>query len=105
MQPQPGPGAVRLVAENVPDHDCDRPDCGDDGDTRAPTAVLRPPDYAAVVAELNAFGVAGLSASNGLSEDENRALFATASVDATVSLLMRGLSRITPGRTSPGQGG
>lgn len=65
---------------------------------RAPAAVPRPPDYAAVVSELNAFGVAGLSASNGLSEDENRALFTTASVDAAVSLLMRGLSRIAPKR-------
>jgi len=66
---------------------------------RAPAAVPPPPDYAAVVAELNAFGVAGLSASNGLSEDENRALFATASVDAAVSLLMRGLTRTTSGRS------
>ena len=65
---------------------------------RAPDTVPPPPDYAAVVAELNAFGVAGLSASNGLSQDENRALFATASVDAAVSLLMRGLTRIAPER-------
>lgn len=66
---------------------------------RAPDSVPAPPDYAAVVAELNAFGVVGLSASNGLSEDENRALFATASVDAAVSLLMRGLTRTTSGRS------
>ncbi len=67
--------------------------------TRAPVTVPPPPDYAAVVSELNAYGVAGLSASNGLSEDENRALFTTASVDAAVSLLMRGLTRTTPVRS------
>lgn len=58
-------------------------------------------DYDALVEEFNQYGVSGLAASNGLSEDENRFLFTTASVDAGLYLIMKGLTTIIAKRTSP----
>ncbi|PWC40166.1 hypothetical protein TSO221_25660 [Azospirillum sp. TSO22-1] len=66
--------------------------------TREPALGLPPIDYAAVTAELNRYGLSGLSAANGLSEEENRILFTTASVDAAVHLIMRGLTQTPPPR-------
>jgi hypothetical protein len=48
------------------------------------------------VQELDAYGLAGLSATNGLSEQENRELLATGSIDSALFLLMKGLSSILP---------
>jgi hypothetical protein len=52
--------------------------------------------YPALVQELDAYGLAGLSATNGLSEQENRELLATGSIDSALFLLMKGLSSISP---------
>jgi SLOG cluster2/TIR domain len=57
-------------------------------------------DYPAIVQELDAYGLAGLAATNGLSKQENRELFATGSIDSALFLLMKGLSSISPGPRS-----
>lgn len=50
--------------------------------------------YDAATAELEKYGVQGLAATNGLTEEENRELFTTGSVDAALFLVMKGLSAI-----------
>ena len=62
--------------------------------TRAPELVLPALDYSEVVATLMQYGTAGLSKANGLSEEENRFLFGTASVDAALYLTMKGLAQV-----------
>jgi hypothetical protein len=61
-----------------------------------PALNLPPVDYPALVQELDAYGLAGLNATNGLSEQENRELLATGSIDSALFLLMKGLSSISP---------
>jgi hypothetical protein len=56
-------------------------------------------DVAAMTAELRTLGTAGLH--NGLSEEENRALFASADIDQIVALLLRGLATIGPPQVRP----
>lgn len=55
-------------------------------------------DYPAIVREFAACGPAGLARTNGLTDDENRELFATGNIDSALFLLMKGLSAITPHR-------
>jgi hypothetical protein len=64
--------------------------------TSRPALNLPAVDYPALVQELDAYGLAGLSATNGLSEQENRELLATGSIDSALFLLMKGLSSISP---------
>ncbi len=47
-----------------------------------------PPDFAAMIARLNALGTEGLGQVNGLSADDNRALFRTADVDLILETIM-----------------
>ena len=54
------------------------------------------PDYDAVIADLTACGAGGLK--NGLSETENRRLFATDDVDELIALVLRGLFTIAGDR-------
>jgi hypothetical protein len=61
-----------------------------------PALNLPAVDYPALVQELEAYGLAGLIATNGLSDQENRELFATGSIDSALFLLMKGLSSILP---------
>ena len=57
-------------------------------------------DFAAATRKLQAYGGAAggapsaLSRANGLSEDENRMLFATASLDEAMYLIMKGLQQV-----------
>jgi hypothetical protein len=51
-----------------------------------------PIDYAALVADFETAGIAGLN--NGLEEDENRRLFETNDIDEMVALVLRGLARV-----------
>ena len=60
----------------------------------SPTLALPDMNYDLVKAELEKYGVAGLAAANGLSEDENQELFKTGGVDAALFLIMKGLSAI-----------
>jgi len=53
-------------------------------------------DYAEVVRELETNGVSALANRNGLDEAENRFLFTTASVDAALHLIMKGLTKLIP---------
>ena len=53
-------------------------------------------NYDAARTELEKYGVSGLAGANGLSEDENRELFNTGSIDAALFLIMKGLSAIWP---------
>ena len=53
-------------------------------------------DYTSIVQELASYGLAGVSRANGLSEQENREMFATGSIDSALFLLMKGLSAISP---------
>ena len=65
-----------------------------------------PVDYVSLVGEFNAWGVAGLSASNGLTAEENRRLFKTPHVIEMVALVLRGLLRVfTHGPEYPTVGG
>ena len=63
---------------------------------RNPGLALPPVDYEGLVGELNRYGVSGLAATNRLTEEENRFLFATANVDAAVYLIMKGLACLPP---------
>ena len=58
---------------------------------RAKDPGIPPIDYGALVAELNAYGMTGMAATNGLTVEENLELFRVASVDAVVYLVMKGL--------------
>jgi SLOG cluster2/TIR domain len=51
-------------------------------------------DYASLVGEFQAWGVAGLSATNGLTAEDNRRLFETPHVIEMVALVLRGLLRV-----------
>ena len=62
--------------------------------SESPALGLPDMNYGAATAELEKYGVPGLAATNGLSEDENRELFNTGSVDAALFLIMKGLSAI-----------
>jgi hypothetical protein len=53
-------------------------------------------DYRSIVQELASYGLAGVSHANGLSEEENREMFATGNIDSALFLLMKGLSAISP---------
>ncbi|CAO3408522.1 hypothetical protein [Azospirillum largimobile] len=66
----------------------------DDVRTREPGLGLPTIGYEDLVAELNRYGVSGLATANRLTEEENRFLFVTASVDAAVYLIMQGLERL-----------
>ncbi len=68
----------------------------DDMRARNPGLALPPVDYEGLVGELNRYGVSGLAATNRLTEEENRFLFATANVDAAVYLIMKGLACLPP---------
>jgi hypothetical protein len=65
---------------------------------RASHAELMLPeiDYKSIVRELASYGLAGVSRANGLTEEENREMFATGSIDSALFLLMKGLSAILP---------
>jgi len=56
-----------------------------------PSLLLPAIDYDAAVARLNQHGVGGLATANGLNDEENHFLFHTASVDASLYLIMKGL--------------
>jgi SLOG cluster2/TIR domain len=62
----------------------------------SPELSLPAIDYAAIVRELEANGVSALAKCNGLDEEENRYLFTTASVDAALYLIMKGLTKLIP---------
>jgi hypothetical protein len=62
--------------------------------SESPDLQLPDMNYDVVRAELEKYGAPGLAAVNGLSEDENRELFKTGSVDAALFLIMKGLSAI-----------
>jgi hypothetical protein len=68
--------------------------------TARPALNLPSVDFAAATRKLQAYGAAAgrapseLSRANGLSEDENRMLFATASLDEAMYLIMKGLQRV-----------
>jgi hypothetical protein len=49
-------------------------------------------DYSLIQHELENYGVRGLTAKNGLSENENLELLSTGSIDAALFLIMKGLS-------------
>jgi hypothetical protein len=49
-------------------------------------------DYSLIQHELEHYGVRGLTAKNGLSENENLELLSTGSIDAALFLIMKGLS-------------
>jgi SLOG cluster2/TIR domain len=49
-------------------------------------------DYAALTAEFESFGIAGLN--NGLSTEENERLFTTTRLPSMIALVLRGMSRI-----------
>ena len=66
----------------------------DDVRTREPGLGLPTIGYEDLVAELNRYGVSGLATANRLTEEENRFLFVTTSVDAAVYLIMQGLERL-----------
>jgi SLOG cluster2/TIR domain len=51
-----------------------------------------PVDYAALTAEFESAGIAGLR--NGLTEEENERLFTTTRLPAMIALVLRGLSRV-----------
>jgi SLOG cluster2/TIR domain len=53
-------------------------------------------DYTSIVQELASYGLAGVSRANHLSEEENREMFATGSIDSALFLLMKGLAAISP---------
>jgi hypothetical protein len=53
-------------------------------------------DYTSMVQELASYGLAGVSRANRLSEEENREMFATGSIDSALFLLMKGLAAISP---------
>jgi SLOG cluster2/TIR domain len=59
-----------------------------------PELTLPEISYEAIVQEFADYGLAGISKSNGLTEDENREMFATGSIDSALFLLMKGLSSI-----------
>jgi hypothetical protein len=59
-----------------------------------PDPQLSDMDYESAALELEKCGVHGLGVLNGLSDDENRELFHTGSVDVAVYLTMKGLSAI-----------
>jgi hypothetical protein len=61
---------------------------------QSPNLDLSDMDYTAAASELEKYGVQGLAATNGLTEQENHELFMTGSVDAAVYLTMKGLSAI-----------
>jgi hypothetical protein len=56
-----------------------------------PSLSLPTVDYETAVARLNRHGTSGVAAANGLDADENGFLFSTASVDAALYLVMKGL--------------
>ena len=53
-------------------------------------------DYTSIVQELASYGLAGVSRANRLSEEDNREMFATGSIDSALFLLMKGLAAISP---------
>jgi hypothetical protein len=59
--------------------------------------VIEPIDYAASVARFKEYGVAGLSAANGLSPEENETLFTTTDVKEMVYLVLKGLLDVRSG--------
>ena len=64
--------------------------------------IAEPIDYAALVTRFQDFGVAGLSAANGLSLEENETLFATTDVKEMVYLVLKGLLDVRSGtRANP----
>jgi tetratricopeptide (TPR) repeat protein len=62
------------------------------------TLMLPAIDYEGAVDALNRHGVNGLAAANGLTARQNRFLFETASVDAALYFIMKGLNRIASGK-------
>jgi hypothetical protein len=64
--------------------------------TSHPELGLPEINYAAIASEFADYGLAGLSAANGLPETENREMLATGSIDSALFLLMKGLSTIMP---------
>jgi hypothetical protein len=68
----------------------------DDVRNREPDLALPPIDYDQLVGEFNSYGVAGLSAANRLTEEENLFLFTTANIDSALHLIMQGLGRLLP---------
>jgi len=52
-------------------------------------------DFSSAQRELEAYGLRGLTARNGLTESENLELFSTGSTDAALFLIMKGLSAIS----------
>lgn len=61
----------------------------------ASRARRQPIRYSFMVVKLNQHGVAGIAPTNGLEEAENSFLFATASVDASLYLIIKGLTKTT----------
>ncbi len=61
----------------------------------ASTPVVEPINYAELVARFKSCGVAGLSAANGLSPEQNQTLFTTTDVTEMISLVLKGLSLAT----------
>ena len=53
-------------------------------------------DYKSIVQEFASYGLAGVGRANRLSEEENREMFSTGSIDSALFLLMKGLSAISP---------
>jgi hypothetical protein len=60
--------------------------------SESPGLNLADTDYSSARRELEAYGVRGLAAKNGLTEAENLELFSTGSIDVALFLIMKGLS-------------
>jgi hypothetical protein len=73
----------------------ERAAASDNDDTGKPVVELI--DYVALVDRLQSYGVAGLSAANGLSPEENETLFATTDVKEMVYLVLKGLLDVRSG--------
>jgi hypothetical protein len=67
------------------------------GKDTAGQRLVEPIDYAALVARFKEYGVAGLSAANGLSLEENDTLFTTTDVKEMVYLVLKGLLDVRSG--------